>query len=77
VPVDFEAEEDLRLVNVQEIIDRVAECSTMQIVLLDACRSNFDTEQRLRGKGLVINGQTASVKAVQDALPGLAEMTGP
>src|SRR5438128_1626488 len=45
VPVDFNDVAAIKLVRVQDIIDKVSEFSTLQIVLLDACRSNFDAQR--------------------------------
>jgi hypothetical protein len=78
VPLDFDAFADLKmvkLIRVQDIIDRIAKFSMLQIVLLDACRNNFDAQQFLRSKGICITAdKKIYVGGTAEPVPGLAEM---
>jgi len=75
VPVDFDSAEKLKLVPVQDIIDRICGCSGQLIVLLDACRSNFDSAHVLRGEGInTPSNKSIYVGGVEEQATGLAEM---
>jgi hypothetical protein len=75
VPVDFNEMDTIKLMSVQEIIDSISERSTLQIILLDACRSNFDAPRLLRSKGMrVITDKAIYVGNAPEPVTGLAEM---
>ena len=78
VPIDFNEGTTVRLIEVQDLIDRVSEKSGIQIILLDACRSNIDAKRAFHSKGIQLQTEQ-SIYAVDDAEPvaGLAEMKAP
>jgi hypothetical protein len=78
VPTDIQTSVSSQLVSVQRILDRVATFSKLQIVLLDACRSNLDPREILKGKSLGAIGAKASDFTFQEEpRAGLAEMQAP
>jgi len=78
LPTDFQADDRLNLVSVQQILDRVARYSSLQIVLLDACRSTMEPREILKGKSIgVIGAKTYDPTIYQEPRTGLAEMQAP
>ena len=76
VPVDFQHDNYVRLLSVQRILERVSNYSTLQIILLDACRTNFEAENILRGKAIAVSGGKP-ILGRQEPKAGFAEMHGP
>lgn len=75
VPIDFSDAHAIKLVPVQDVMDRIAEFSSIQIVLLDACRSNFDAHSALLSKAIRVNADKAIyVGDAAEPVSGLAEM---
>ncbi|MGY4454958.1 hypothetical protein ACVWZR_009618 [Bradyrhizobium sp. i1.3.1] len=78
LPTDFQADDRPNLVSVQAILDRVARHSNLQIVLLDACRSNIEAQEKLKGKSVRLVGtKTFDPTIYQEPRTGLAEMQTP
>ncbi|MBR1272538.1 caspase family protein [Bradyrhizobium sp. AUGA SZCCT0222] len=77
VPIDFEDGDSVRLVNVQEIIDAVDRNTSVQIVLLDACRDK-GAQKAIAAKGISLGkGKTLVVDERNAEATGLAAMRGP
>jgi Caspase domain len=74
VPTDFDRYDPIRLVSVQDLIDRVAHCSRLQVILLDACRKGFEGARDLRpGVRALAIGERA-IYVGTTPVSGLAEM---
>lgn len=78
VPTDIQTSVSSQLVSVQRILDRVASFSKLQIVLIDACRSNLDPREILKGKSVgAIGAKALDLIIHEEPRAGLAEMQAP
>lgn len=75
VPLDFDETINLKLIKLQDVIDRIAELGESQIILMDACRSNFEAQNILLTKS-IYSGQEKAIYVGDsvERLSGLAEM---
>ncbi|MET4118803.1 putative membrane channel-forming protein YqfA (hemolysin III family) [Bradyrhizobium sp. JR1.5] len=78
LPIDFQSDDSLNMVSVQQLLDRVARYSNLQIVLLDACRSSMEPREILKGKSIgPVGAKAYNAATYQEARTGLAEMQAP
>jgi hypothetical protein len=75
VPIDYHLRGTVRLIALQDVVDRISQVSEIQIIILDACRGNTDINRELRGKSIRLGlGKVIHVGDAKEPISGLAEM---
>lgn len=78
VPIDFDRADALQLFSVQDLIDKISKRTSIQIVMLDACRSGLDGDRIFDGEALILDGKKrVRFESAGITLSGLAEMRAP